>query len=95
MTFKKETLVLIVLGLVTVTLCSNGKMLSEAEDRKLISVTWPDTTRPFPQWLQIVYFVLCCLMIVGGIVACVLCGSSKAGYQDPAMNVPGGSTSGY
>ena len=93
MTFKKETLILVLLGLVSLASASPSRLLFEEQDRKLISVANPDTTRPFPQWLQIVYFILCCLMILGGIAACAICGASKAGYPDPAMNVPGGASS--
>ena len=94
MSIKKEAMLLVLLALVTAGLSESTKILDEVQQRKLISVDYNDTTRPFPRWLQIVYFIICCLMVLGGIAACVMCGASKAGYADVSMNVPGGATGG-
>ena len=62
--------------------------LNKAEhyDRELISVENPDTTRPFPQWLQVVYFIMSIIMILAGIIVCVLYIPNKAGTPDPTQN---------
>ena len=81
---KIKTAILIIMC-ISVTK-STTRTLESEQDRILLFVENPDTERPFPEWLQIIYFVLCCLMILGGLAACIMCCPNKAGPARPVLD---------
>ena len=86
---NKMTTMAVLLALTTSALTTAPRMLSTHADRELLFTENPDKDRPFPEWLQYIYFGLSCLMILGGIISCVMCAGNKAGHPNPELNDAG------
>ena len=80
----------IILSIAACTLSQTTRMLNfEHQNRELLFTDNPDTDRYFPKWMQIAYFSISCLMILGGIASCIMCAGNKAGPANPEFNSSG------